>query len=131
FLTSSLAATALSVAMMAPSYAETVKIGVNQPLTGAIAASGNYILEGAKIAADEINANGGVKGKKIQLVVEDNKGNPTEAANVTEKLIVRDKVPVIMGAWGSTLTLASMPKLMEYKVRSEEHTSELQSRENL
>src|SRR5690606_41505137 len=83
------------------------------------------------IAADEINANGGVKGKKIQLVVEDNKGNPTEAANVTEKLIVRDKVPVIMGAWGSTLTLASMPKLMEYKVRSEEHTSELQSRENL
>jgi len=114
--TSSLAATALSVAMMAPSYAETVKIGVNQPLTGAIAASGNYILEGAKIAADEINAKGGVKGKKIQLVVEDNKGNPTEAANVTEKLIVRDKVPVIMGAWGSTLTLASMPKLMEYKV---------------
>lgn len=114
--TSSLAATALSFAMMAPTYAETVKIGVNQPLTGAIAASGNYILEGAKIAADEINANGGVKGKQIQLVVEDNKGNPTEAANVTEKLIVRDKVPVLMGAWGSTLTLASMPKLMEYKV---------------
>ena len=114
--TSSLAATALSFAMMAPSFAETVKIGVNQPLTGAIAASGNYILEGAKIAADEINANGGVNGKQIQLVVEDNKGNPTEAANVTEKLIVRDKVPVIMGAWGSTLTLASMPKLMEYKV---------------
>lgn len=115
-LTAGLAASALSFAMLGQAHAETVKIGVNQPLTGAIAASGNYILEGAKIAADEINANGGINGKKIQLVVEDNKGNPTEAANVTEKLIVRDKVPVLMGAWGSTLTLASMPKLMEYKV---------------
>lgn len=115
-LTSSLAATAVSFAMLAPAHAETLKIGINQPLTGAVAASGNYILQGAKIAAEEINANGGIKGKQIELVVEDNKSNPTEASNVTEKLIVRDKVPVLMGAWGSTLTLASMPKLMEYKV---------------
>ncbi len=40
----------------------------------------------------------------------------TEAAAVAEKLITADKVPVIMGAWGSSLTLAVMPKLMEYKV---------------
>lgn len=113
----SLAATVASLTMLTPAQADdAIKIGVNQPLTGAIAASGNYIVQGAKIAADEINAKGGINGKKIQLVIEDNKGNPTEAANVTEKLIVRDKVPVLMGAWGSTLTLASMPKLMEYKV---------------
>ena len=55
-------------------------------------------------------------GRKIELVVEDNKSNPTEAAAVAEKLIVRDKVPVLMGAWGSSLTLAAMPKLMEYQV---------------
>ena len=55
-------------------------------------------------------------GKKIELVIEDNKCNPTEAAAVAEKLITRDKVPVIMGAWGSSFTLAVMPKLMEYKV---------------
>ena len=55
-------------------------------------------------------------GKKIELVIEDNKCNPTEAAAVAEKLIVRDKVPVLMGAWGSSLTLAVMPKLMEYEV---------------
>ena len=115
-ITKVLAATAASFAMCSSLAAETVKIGVNQPLTGMIAASGNYILQGARIAADEINANGGVLGKQIELVVEDNKGNPTEAANVTEKLIVRNKVPVLLGAWGSTLTLASMPKLMEYKV---------------
>src|SRR5438477_4066979 len=96
--------------------AQTIKIGVNEPLTGAFAASGTYVVNGAKIAADEINAKGSVLGKKVELVIEDNKSNPTEAAAVAEKLITADKVPVIMGAWGSSLTLAVMPKLMEYKV---------------
>jgi branched-chain amino acid transport system substrate-binding protein len=94
----------------------TIKIGVNQPLTGAVAASGNFVVNGARIAADEINAKGGILGAKLELVVEDNKSNPTEAVAVAEKLIVRDKVPVMMGAWSSTYTLAVMPKLMEYKV---------------
>jgi branched-chain amino acid transport system substrate-binding protein len=96
--------------------AQTIKIGVNEPLTGPFAASGSYVVNGAKIAADEINAKGGVLGQKIELVIEDNKSNPTEAAAVAEKLITGDKVPVMMGAWGSSLTLAVMPKLMEYKV---------------
>jgi branched-chain amino acid transport system substrate-binding protein len=95
---------------------DTIKIGVTQPLTGAFAASGNYVAQGAKLAEDDINAAGGVLGKKIQLIVEDNKSNPTEAVATVEKLIVNDKVPVLMGAWSSTLTLAVMPKLMEYKV---------------
>jgi branched-chain amino acid transport system substrate-binding protein len=95
---------------------DTIKIGVTQPLTGAFAASGNYVAQGAKIAEDEINNAGGVMGKKIQLIIEDNKSNPTEAVSTVEKLIQRDKVPVLMGAWSSTLTLAVMPKLEEYKV---------------
>src|SRR5690242_7524330 len=95
--------------------AQTIKIGVNEPLTGPFAASGTYVVNGAKIAADEINAKGGVLGKTIELVIEDNKSNPTEAAAVAEKLITSDKVPVLMGAWGSSLTLAVMPKLMEYE----------------
>ena len=74
------------------------------------------MAQGAKIAEEEINKAGGVLGKKIQLIVEDNKSNPTEAVATAEKLIVRDKVPVMMGAWSSTLTLAVMPKLEEYKV---------------
>jgi branched-chain amino acid transport system substrate-binding protein len=94
----------------------TIKIGVNQPLTGPVAASGNFVVNGARIAADEINAKGGVLGAKLELVIEDNKSNPTEAVAAAEKLIVRDKVPVMMGAWSSTYTLAVMPKLMEYKV---------------
>lgn len=100
-----------------PSLAQdTIKIGVNQPLTGPFAASGTYIVNGAKIAAEQINTKGGILGKKVELVIEDNKSNPTEAAAVAEKLIVRDKVPVMLGAWGSSLTLAVMPKLMQYEV---------------
>jgi branched-chain amino acid transport system substrate-binding protein len=95
---------------------DAIKIGVTQPLTGAFAASGNYVAQGAKIAEDHVNKSGGVLGKKIQLIIEDNKSNPTEAVATAEKLIAKEKVPVLMGAWSSTLTLAVMPKLMEYSV---------------
>jgi branched-chain amino acid transport system substrate-binding protein len=74
------------------------------------------VAQGAKIAEDHVNKAGGVLGKKIQLVIEDNKSNPTEAVATAEKLIAKEKVPVLMGAWSSTLTLAVMPKLMEYGV---------------
>jgi len=96
--------------------ADTIKIGVSQPLTGAVAASGNYVVQGARIAEAELNAKGGILGKKVELIVEDNKSNPKEAVATAEKLIGRDKVPVMMGAWSSTYTLAVMPKLMEYGV---------------
>src|SRR5262245_27990311 len=110
--------TGLVVAFAASGAAaqDTIKIGVTQPLTGAFAASGNYVAQGAKIAEEEINKAGGVLGKKLQLIIEDNKSNPTEAVATAEKLINSDKVPVLMGAWSSTLTLAVMPKLEEYKV---------------
>jgi branched-chain amino acid transport system substrate-binding protein len=109
-----LAASALG--LNAASAQDTIKIGVTQPLTGAVAASGNYVVDGAKIAADELNAKGGVLGKQVELLIEDNKSNPKEAVATAEKLIVGDKVPVLMGAWSSTYTLAVMPKLMEYGV---------------
>ena len=113
FAMPALAATALAASAAAQ---DTIKIGVTQPLTGAFAASGNYVADGARIAAEAINKSGGVLGKQIELIVEDNKSNPTEAVATAEKLIVKDKVPAMMGAWGSTLTLAIMPKLEEYKV---------------
>ena len=95
---------------------DTIKIGVTQPLTGSVAASGNYVVQGAEIAASFLNDSGGILGKEVQLIVEDNKSNPREAVASAEKLIVRDRVPVLMGAWGSTYTLAVMPKLMEHGI---------------
>src|SRR6184192_338712 len=93
-----------------------IKIGVIEPLSGPVAASGNYVRMGAEIARDWLNAKGGINGRKVELVIEDNKSDPKEAASAAEKLIVRDKVPAIMGAWGSSMTLAAMPKLEEYGV---------------
>ena len=116
-LSSVVLAVAAAAVLAGPALAqETVKIGVTEPLTGAFAASGNYVTQGARIAEEDINKAGGVLGKKIQLVVEDNKSNPTEAVATAEKLINSDKVTVMMGAWSSTLTLAVMPKIEEYKV---------------
>ena len=93
----------------------TIKIGVNQPLTG----RSPRPATSSRTAPDRRRRDqqeGGVLGQKLELVIEDNKSNPTEAVAAAEKLIVRDKVPVMMGAWSSTYTLAVMPKLMEYKV---------------
>ena len=108
----------LAAGAVAPVSSQTdpIKIGVIQPLTGPVAASGNYVRMGAEIARDWINAKGGVLGRQVQLLIEDNKSDPKEAATAAEKLIVRDKVPVIVGAWGSSMTLAAMPKLEEYGV---------------
>src|ERR1700742_5103040 len=108
---------ALAAMLAGPALAqEPIRVGGTQPLTGAFAASGNYVAQGAKLAEEDINAAGGVLNRKIQLVIEDNKSNPTEAVATAEKLTQKDKVPVMMGAWSSTLTLAVMPKLMEYEV---------------
>jgi branched-chain amino acid transport system substrate-binding protein len=109
----------IAICLAAPAMAQQgdpIKIGVIEPLSGPVAASGNYVRMGAEIARDWINARGGVLGRPVALLIEDNKSDPKEAATAAEKLIVRDKVPVIMGAWGSSMTLAAMPKLEEYGV---------------
>src|SRR5690606_15313457 len=54
---------------------ETIKIGANMPIRGPIAASGNYIANGARIADDRINAAGAIVGKKLELLIDDNKGS--------------------------------------------------------
>ncbi len=127
---SSMLVVVLAICAASPTSAqpgEPIKVGVIQPLSGPVAASGNYVRMGAEIARDWINARGGVLGRPITLLIEDNKSDPKEAATAAEKLIVRDKVPVIMGAWGSSMTLAAMPKLEEYGVPMVVETSSASS----
>jgi branched-chain amino acid transport system substrate-binding protein len=66
-------------------------------LTGDVAMFGKPTLEGMKMAADEINAAGGINGKKIEIVEADNRGDKQEGASVAQKLISRDKVVAILG----------------------------------
>ena len=106
----------LSLAATYASAQETIKIGVIQPLTGSVAYNGTTDVNGSKLAADEINAKGGVLGKKIELIVEDGQCKPADTVNAAEKLIQRDKVVALAGAFCSSATLAAMPVAQNYKI---------------
>jgi branched-chain amino acid transport system substrate-binding protein len=86
-----------------------LRIGVAQPLSGPVADAGQSVLKGARIAEEELNAAGGVNGRKVKLVVEDDANDPATCVNAAQKLINQESVPVIMGGWGSSCTLAIEP----------------------
>ena len=85
------------------------KIGVMYPLTGDAAAYGIPIQKTTKYAADEINAKGGINGKKIELIYEDSKCSPKDGNAAAQKLINIDKVKVIIGGVCSGETLGAAP----------------------
>ena len=87
---------------------ETIKIGVLFPLSGALGPSGQHNLNGAQVALDELNAAGGLMGKKLEFAVGD---APTTAAAVSEanRLISQEGVKVIIGTVSSSLALAAAP----------------------
>lgn len=86
-----------------------LKIGVAEALTGGGAQYGVPIRNGFQLAADEINAKGGINGNKIQLVIEDEQGKKEEAINVFKKLIFQDKVLMIFGPTLSNSMFAAGP----------------------
>lgn len=96
--------------------ADDIPVGVYLSLTGSEATFGNETLEGIRLAADEINASGGVLGKKIRLVVEDDAGKQEEAASVVTKLITSDHVVAVIGENISSCSLAAAPICQEAKV---------------
>ena len=96
--------------------AETIKIGMIQPLTGPVSFGGNTLLNGARLAVEKINAAGGVLGRKLELVPEDGQCVPPKSVNAAEKLIVRDKVSIILGAYCSSSSAAVKPVTNKYGV---------------
>ena len=86
---------------------DVIKIGVFEPLTGANAAGGAMEVEGIKLA-NQLNPTVTTGGKtyKVELVVVDNKSDKVEAANAVQRLVDQDKVQVILGSWGSSLSMA-------------------------
>src|SRR5215471_2386476 len=87
--------------------ADTVKIGLDNPLTGTYAALGKNELIGSQLALDQINAKGGILGRKATLLVEDStSGDAATAVEKARKLIDRDKVNFLLGNVNSALALA-------------------------
>ncbi|MBN8943867.1 MAG: ABC transporter substrate-binding protein [Rhizobiales bacterium] len=85
--------------------AEAIKIGHITPRTGFLGPLGEYAVQAVQLAADEINAAGGVMGRKIELVLDDSP-NPQQASAKAERLIQRDKVTALLGEISSASALA-------------------------
>jgi len=81
----------------APSPAPSIRIGYILPLTGVSARLGKEVLDGSLLALEEINAAGGVLGRKIELIIEDDEGKPDKCLSAAKKLIETDKVDLLAG----------------------------------
>jgi ABC-type branched-subunit amino acid transport system substrate-binding protein len=108
---------ALAAAAMMPAslraQSEPLRLGILTPLTGAGSADGPRMLAAMQAVAKEVNAAGGVLGRQIEFVIEDDQTNPDAAVKAARKLIDVDRVPVIMGTWASAVTTAVAPVCWE------------------
>lgn len=77
------------------------------PMTGDSAQFGDMKVKAIQLALDEVNANGGINGAEVKLLVGDDTGNPKEAPNVAQKFAADDKVLAVIGHWNSSCTLAA------------------------
>lgn len=92
-----------------------VKVGFATDLTGACAALSEDGLNGAKVAAEEINAAGGILGRQVELIVRDTQTKPDEGAKVARDLITREGIDVLTGVCSSAVMLAENAVSAELK----------------
>ncbi|MBZ5590554.1 MAG: ABC transporter substrate-binding protein [Acidobacteriia bacterium] len=90
-----------------------IVVGTHQDLSGPIAFWGVPVRNGMQMAADEINASGGIHGRKIKLVVEDSGYDPKKAVLATQKMLSRDNIFIMAGAMGTPTVLATMPLVLQ------------------
>jgi branched-chain amino acid transport system substrate-binding protein len=93
-----------------------IRIGAIDPLTGPFAAYGEPVRDGMLLAVDEINAKRGIKGRKIELLLEDDGGDPKLSVNAFTKLATISKVPIIIGPLSSGASMATAPLANRYHV---------------
>ena len=86
---------------------EGIKVGIVLPTTGSLAKFGEIERDAFLMAQEEINAAGGINGKKLDLLIEDTTGRPEVGRSVVEKLITKDKVVMVGGGYSSSVTYAA------------------------
>jgi branched-chain amino acid transport system substrate-binding protein len=100
----------------AASNTDTIKVGEFASLTGKEAAFGQSSHKGTELAIEELNAAGGVLGRKFELITEDNRSTAGESATIVKKLITRDKVVAILGEVASSRSLEAAPRAQEAQI---------------
>jgi len=93
-----------------------VKIGVFMSMTGDTANFGISSTNGIKMAADEANAAGGINGKQIELDIQDDRSDPSEAATIVTKFVTQDAVHAILGEVASSRSIAAAPIAQNAKI---------------
>jgi branched-chain amino acid transport system substrate-binding protein len=83
-----------------------IKIGASMSVTGTYAKPGTYQKQGYDVCIDELNAKGGLLGRKVELVIYDDQSQPATAVRLYEKLITEDKVDAVMGPYSSAVSEA-------------------------
>src|SRR5512142_2257656 len=105
-----LAALAITALAAAPVLAQdTIKIGFFAPITGPVAADGASAKQAVELAVKEVNAAGGIMGKKVELIVYDDRLNPQEAVAIANKLIEKDQVAGVVSGSYSGPTRVTAP----------------------
>jgi branched-chain amino acid transport system substrate-binding protein len=98
------------------SAADPIKIGLVTALSGQSARAGEALTRGLTIAIDEVNAKGGVLGRKVELVRRDDEANPAKGVIAARELVQREKVAVLIGGLDTPVALAIVPFANEQKV---------------
>jgi branched-chain amino acid transport system substrate-binding protein len=101
---------------LASAQAKPIKIGQIIPITGEAAESGKYHKQGAEIAVDKINAAGGINGRKIQIVLEDDQTTNPGGVAALQKLLEDKEIPMILSSIRSTQVQAMLPTINEAKI---------------
>jgi branched-chain amino acid transport system substrate-binding protein len=95
---------------------EKIKLGLVAAMSGQSAKSGEAIVRGLTIAADEINAKGGLLGKRIELIVRDDESNPAKGAVAARELVQREQVAALFGGLDTPVSIAIVPFANSAKV---------------
>jgi branched-chain amino acid transport system substrate-binding protein len=106
-------------------------IGTIQDLSGPVAAYGKAARNGIQLRVDEINEQGGINGRKIKLIVEDNAYDPKRAVLAAQKLVNQDKVFLIASHIGTPMNNAAMPVMFEKGARCTTRLTSSSSRASL
>jgi branched-chain amino acid transport system substrate-binding protein len=109
---------ALPIASLAQTSAPPIKIGWLVALTGPNSSPGIGFDRGMKYAVDEVNQNGGIKGRKLEIVTRDTQGDPTKAVNAALELMNKEKVDFMVGPTNSGEGLATTPLIARQKMPS-------------
>src|SRR5258706_6158257 len=110
-----LAGIALSL-LAGAAFGKTIKIGLVTALSGQSARAGEAITRGLTVAIDEINAKGGVLGRKLELVRRDDEATPAKGVIAARELLYKEKVTVLFGGLDTPVSIAIVPVVNEAKV---------------